>query len=213
MALSAILFNSDSVNSLGFSSDSFKTEEPSKIKEMLQAEKEKAEKSEQIESEKAAKEEKKASEEEKKAKKDAKASEEAEKEERKRKFIERRKAEEDSAVEEKKQARLFATSENKTDTSSSETDSAEEGNSTDDKNKDSVTLSKIAGRLSSLSSLTTRFESTNNRLSMLDKDWATDEDFAYQQLQIIKDTIQQQSPAAIFSQANLNPGRVVSLFQ
>jgi len=210
MALSAILFNSDSVNSLGFSSDSFKTEEPSKIKEMLQAEKEKAEKSEQIESEKAAKEEKKASEEEKKAKKEAKASEEAEKEERKRKFIERRKAEEDSAVEEKKQARLFATSENKTDTSSSETDNAEEGNSTDDKNKDSVTLSKIAGRLSSL---TTRFESTNNRLSMLDKDWATDEDIAYQQLQIIKDTIQQQSPAAIFSQANLNPGRVVSLFQ
>src|SRR3989304_4655288 len=43
----------------------------------------------------------------------------------------------------------------------------------DNRKDDNVTLSKTAARLNDLA---TRFENTNNRLSVQSKDWATDED-------------------------------------
>ncbi|MCF6150245.1 MAG: hypothetical protein E3K37_16520 [Candidatus Kuenenia sp.] len=199
----------NSSNAVGFNMKGYKTEASAGIKERQKAEQEKAEKLEEAEKEKAAKDKKKAAEEEKKAKKEADEAEEAEKEERKRRINERRKAEEAKESENEEQTRLTLV-EKQTDKSYFETEDEEADNSADDKNKDSVTLSKTASKLSNL---TTRFESVNNRLSALDKDWATDEDLAYQQLQITKSIIQQQSPAAIFSQANLNPRKVISFFQ
>ncbi len=184
----------NTTNSSGFPAENIRKEESRRIKERLKAEEEKVEGTPATKNE-------------------ARASEETEREEKNRRMNDwrRRGDEKTKEAENRDQARVTQP-EKKTQKLYFETANADKENGAADNNRkdDSVTLSKTAARLNNL---TTRFENTNNRLSVQSKDWATDEDVAYQQLQITKTIIQQQSSAAIFSQANVRPEKVISLFQ
>jgi len=208
MAINELSNNSlSSISHTSTPNNKVKTSIPMSLKERLKEQEKKAEEKRKAEKEQKAQEEKKAEEnkkaEEEKREKELKEAEEAKKAEKERRKTQQQASEVKNAEGEKKAQESFFKEE--------KSPYPGEGNDKDEeKNKDRLELSKGVLQMTDLAK---RFENIKNKSSIIDKEWASEGDLAYDHLQTTKKIIQQQSSAAIFSHSNLSPQKVVSLHQ